>query len=155
MKMLITIKDNPCLLETFDDQCIVWWNKKGMIDFIIDIINSYYNKISNVYSIAMQFKSALKSMIDEPDKLLEIINEYLKPKQKERQEHGEVPTPLEIISDMLNNLDKHYFRKNGKSIFSNKNLKWGDIMGSWVGNFSIVVYQRLFEGLKEEIPWIV
>jgi len=34
VKMLNDIKENPELLETFDDQCLIWWNKKDLIELI-------------------------------------------------------------------------------------------------------------------------
>jgi predicted RNA-binding protein len=37
--MLNDIKENPELLETFDDQCLIWWNKKDLLDLIKEIIN--------------------------------------------------------------------------------------------------------------------
>ena len=30
VKMLLDIKNNPDLLETFDDQCLIWWNRKDL-----------------------------------------------------------------------------------------------------------------------------
>jgi hypothetical protein len=36
---------------------------------------------------------SLQSLIDSPKELLELINECLKPKLKEKQENGEVFTP--------------------------------------------------------------
>ena len=37
VRMLNDIKENPELLDTFDDQCLIWWNKKDLIDLIKDI----------------------------------------------------------------------------------------------------------------------
>ena len=39
--------------------------------------------------------------INEPDKLLEFIIGELKPKDKEKQEYGEVYTPLSVVTEML------------------------------------------------------
>ena len=36
--MLNNIKENK-ELETFDDQCLIWWNKKDLINLIYEIIN--------------------------------------------------------------------------------------------------------------------
>lgn len=103
-------------------------------------------------NITIQFKSSLQSLLDKPKELLELINNCLKPKQKEKQENGEVFTPIEFIFEMLDKLDKHYINENGKSIFTVKKFKWGDIAGSGMGNFSVVLYLKLMEGLKQEIP---
>jgi hypothetical protein len=83
--------------------------------------------------------------------LLEFVNSCLKPKQKEKQENGEVFTPITIIIDILSNLDKYYTKANNKSIFSEPNLKWFD-PASGIGNFLIVVYLKLMDGLEFVIP---
>ena len=94
----------------------------------------------------------LHGLIDRPQELLELIERSLKPKQKEKQEFGEVFTPMYLIFEMLDQLDLHYKKLHDqKSIFSEPNFKWGDIVGCGMGNFSIAVYMRLMEGLKDEI----
>ena len=60
---------------------------------------------------------SLQSLIDNPKELLELIDSCLKPKQKEKQENGEVFTPMCLIFEMLDNLDKHYKECFDKSIF--------------------------------------
>lgn len=151
-EILNTIKGNPNLLEVFNDQSFVWWNKKDIIKFIEKIVGKYVKKNSSIYNIAIQFKMSLQSLIDKPKELLELIDSCLKPKQKEKQENGEVFTPMELVFEMLDNLDKHYIKENGKSIFTEKEFKWGDIVGCGMGNFSVAVYLKLMEGLKQEIP---
>ena len=69
---------------------------------------------------------SIQSLIDNPKELLELINDCLKPKQKEKQENGEVFTPMNLIYEMLDNLDKHYIEIYKTSIFTNKDLKWFD-----------------------------
>ena len=151
-EILHSIKLEPNLLEVFNDQSFIWWNKKDIIDLIEKTVNKYVKKNSPIYNIAIQFKMSLQSLIDKPKELLELINNCLHTKQKERQEDGAVPTPLDIIFDILDNLDKHYIEENDKSIFTEKSFKWGDIVGSGIGNFSVAVYLRLMDGLKQEIP---
>ena len=72
------LKKNPELLNTFDDQCLIWWNKKDLIDLIKDIVSKYFDKNSNTYNISVQFKMSLQSLIDNPKELLELINDCLK-----------------------------------------------------------------------------
>jgi hypothetical protein len=93
VKMLLDIKDNPDLLETFDDQCLIWWNRKDLIEIIKDIIDKYFDKNSNTYNISIQFKMSLQSLIDKPKELLELINDCLKPKDFEKKQFGEAFTP--------------------------------------------------------------
>ena len=140
--MLNDIKENLELLETFDDQCLLWWNKKDLIDLIKDIVSKYFDKNSNTYNISIQFKMSLQSLIDNPKELLELINDCLKPKEVEKKENGEVFTPMILVSEMLDKLPI--------DVWKNKNLKWLD-PATGMGNFPIAVYLRLIEGLKDEI----
>ena len=138
VKMLNDIKENPELLDTFDDQCLLWWNKKDLIDLIKDIVSKYFDKSSNTYNISVQFKMSLQSLIDNPKELLELINDCLKPKEVEKKENGEVFTPMTLVSEMLDKLPIE--------VWKNKNLKWLDPCCG-MGNFPIAVYLRLMKEL--------
>jgi hypothetical protein len=89
--------------------------------------------------------------INEPDKLLEFINSKLKPKESEKKEYGEVFTPLSLVNNMLDKLDESYIKEYGKSIFTEVGFKWLD-PATGIGNFPIIVYQRLMIGLISQIP---
>jgi len=89
--------------------------------------------------------------INEPDKLLEFINGELKPKEKEKKENGEVFTPLSLVNEMLDKLDEAYTKEHGKSIFTEDEFKWLD-PAVGIGNFPIIVYQRLMKGLITQLP---
>jgi len=142
VKMLNDIKENPELLDTFDDQCLIWWNKKDLINLIKDIVGKYFDKSSNTYNISVQFKMSLQSLIDKPKELLELINDCLKPKEVEKKENGEVFTPMKLVNEMLDKLPLE--------VWKNKNIKWLD-PATGMGNFPIAIYLRLIEGLKDEI----
>jgi hypothetical protein len=142
VKMLNDIKENPELLDTFDDQCLIWWNKKDLIDLIKDIVSKYFDKNSNTYNISVQFKMSLQSLIDNPKELLELITDCLKPKDIEKKQFGEVFTPMILVNEMLDKIPI--------DVWKNKNLKWLD-PATGMGNFPIAVYLRLMEGLKNEI----
>ena len=142
VKMLNDIKDNPELLDTFDDQCLVWWKKKGLIDLIRNIVDKYFDKKSNTYNISVQFKMSLQSLIDNPKELLELIAECLKPKLIEKKEFGEVFTSMVLVNEMLDKLPV--------AVWKNSSLKWLDPCCG-MGNFPIAVYLRLMEGLEDEI----
>jgi len=64
VKMLNDIKENSELLDTFNDQCLIWWNKKDLIDLIKEIVSKYFDKNSNTYNISVQFKMSLQSLMD-------------------------------------------------------------------------------------------
>jgi hypothetical protein len=149
--MLNVVKSSPALLSVFQDQSFIWWNKSDIIKFIEAIVGKYIKKNSSIYNIAIQFKMSLQSLIDNPQELLELIESCLKPKQKEKQENGEVFTPMPPIFEMLDNLDKHYIKEHGRSIFTELTFKWFD-PASGMGNFPIAVYLKLMEGLKPQIP---
>jgi hypothetical protein len=142
VKMLNDIKETPELLDTFNDQCLIWWNKKDLIELIKDIVNKYFDKNSNTYNISVQIKMSLQSLIDNPKELLEFITHSLKPKDVEKKQFGEVFTPINLVYEMLDKLPIE--------VWKNKNLKWLD-PASGMGNFPIAVYLRLMEGLKDEI----
>ena len=99
----------------------------------------------------MQFKMSLQSLIDKPKELLELIDSCLKPKQSEKKKFGEVFTPMCLVFEMLDNLDKHYIKEHGRSIFTEMSFKWFD-PASGMGNFPVAVYLKLMEGLKPQIP---
>jgi hypothetical protein len=85
--------------------------------------------------------------IDEPTKLYEYITSKLKPNIEKKTQYGEVLTPLSIVEEMLTNLDDAYKKEENISIFSNPTLKWFDpALG--IGNFLIVLYYKLMDGLK-------
>jgi hypothetical protein len=151
LEMLNVIKTDPELLSVFQDQSFIWWNKRDIIKFIKTIVGKYIRKNSCIYNISIQFKMSLQSLIDKPKELLELIDSCLKPKQKEKQENGEVFTPMCLVFEMLDNLDKHYIKEHGRSIFTEPSFKWFD-PASGMGNFSVAVYLKLMEGLKTQIP---
>jgi hypothetical protein len=85
----------------------------------------------------------LKSLIDKPKELLELINECLKPKNKEKKQFGEVFTPMKLVEEMLDKLPE--------DVWTKKDLTWLD-PSSGMGNYPIAVYLRLMESLKKDFP---
>jgi hypothetical protein len=150
--MLNDIQENPELLDMFDDMCLIWWNKKDLINIIKNIVSKYFDKNSNTYNISINFKMSLQSLIDSPKELLELINECLKPKEIEKKKFGEVFTPPSFINDyMLGDLEEYYKEKYNKNIYEDETLKWGDTT-TGMGNFPIAIYYKLMDGLKQKIP---
>jgi len=140
VKMLNDIQENPELLDIFDHMCLTWWNKKDLIDFIKNIVSTYFDKNSNTYNISIQIKMELQSLIDRPKELLELCIESLTPKVIEKKKFGEVFTPLSFINDhMLKHLESYYKEKYNKNIFEDETLKWGDTTAG-MGNFPIAIY---------------
>ncbi len=77
------------------------------------------------------------------EKILKIIRERLTVRTYEKEQHGEVFTPPELICEMLDTLPA--------SVWDNKDLKWLD-PANGIGNFPVIVYYKLMEGLKKTIP---
>ena len=77
------------------------------------------------------------------DKILELIHKRLTPRQKQKKEAGEVFTPIELIEKVMAHLPK--------SIWKNPDLKWID-PANGIGNFPVVIFYKLDEGLKEWEP---
>ena len=116
-----------------------------VIEDVLEAMDSFDDK-QIVNKIIMSQKKQYYT-INEPDKLLEFINVELKPNEKEKKENGEVFTPLSLVNDMLDKLDEAYIKEHGKSIFAEDGFKWFD-PSVGIGNFPILVYQRLMKGIK-------
>ena len=84
-----------------------------------------------------------ESLIDNPEKLYEYISECLKPKAIEKKQFGEVFTPMSLVNEMLDNLPNE--------VWYDSTFKWYD-PAVGMGNFTIAIYLRLMETLKEKIP---
>jgi hypothetical protein len=95
----------------------------------------------NLLDINKQIQLRKKKIysINEPDKLLEFINDNLKPKQVEKKERGEVFTPMTLVNEMLDKLPPE--------VWGNKDLKWLD-PAAGMGNFPVAIYMKLMIGLK-------
>ena len=152
INMLNNIKESKELLEIFDDQCLIWWNKKGLINIIHDIIVKYFDKSSNTYNISVQFKMSIQSLLDRPKELLELIGDCLKPKAIEKKTFGEVFTPMDFINDnMLKDIEEYWLKNKNENIWTNEKLTWYD-PATGMGNYPIAIYYKLMEGLKTKIP---
>ena len=149
--MLNDIKYNEELLEIFDDMCLIWWNKKGLITIIKNIIEKFFDKNSNTFNISIQFKMAIQNLLDRPKELLELINDCLKPKSVEKKTFGEVFTPMDFINDkMLKDIEDYWMKKTNTNIWEDETLTFYD-PATGMGNYPIAIYYKLFEGLKNKI----
>lgn len=71
------------------------------------------------------------------------IEQYLPVREYEKNKSGEVFTPIELIAEMLDNLPS--------SVWGNHEFKWLD-PANGIGNFPMIVYKRLMEGLDKWEP---
>jgi hypothetical protein len=97
--------------------------------------------IFDMLKVMMTATAPIKSMTAK--EILEKIHQYLPVREIEKNKFGEVFTPVELIEEMLDQLPK--------SVWSNPDLKWLD-PANGIGNFPLVIYQRLLKGLKKKIP---
>ena len=152
VKMLNYIKKNNELLEIFDDQCLIWWNKKDLIDLIKNITNKFFDKKSNAFNISVQFKLSLQSLLDRPTELLDLISDCLKPKLIEKKTFGEVFTPMDFINNkMLKDIEEYWLKNKNENIWTNDKLTWYD-PATGMGNYPVAIYYKLMKGLKIKIP---
>ncbi len=150
LKIIEIIRKDKSLLNIFDDQSCIWWKKNKLLPLVEYIIKKYIKKNGNIFDTTIQLKITLRSLIDNKKELLEFIESCLKPKEIERKNFAEVFTPLKLCFEMIDKLDEEYKKQYGKSIFSNKNLKWFD-PAVGMGNYMICIYLRLMDGLKDVI----
>lgn len=120
------------------------------LSVIRNIYDNIYDKNiidKKLYIFNQKVKTIYNSIRENPDcysvmqpKLVELIDSYLKPSTTEKKIHAEVMTPTFKINEALDMFDP--------SDWKNPNLKWfGPSAG--LGNFQVVMVQRLMEGLKE------
>lgn len=72
--------------------------------------------------------------------ILDTIKKYLNVREEEKNQFGEVFTPIELICEMLSKLPP--------KVWKDPTLKWLD-PANGIGNFPIVVYYKLMESLKD------
>jgi hypothetical protein len=105
---------------------------------------------SSVISNVIEEKNKWFITINDPSKLIEFVNSQLKPKLKEKNDNGEVFTPLQMVDELLDKLDESYKKQYKLSIFCEPCLKWFD-PAVGIGNFPILLFQRLMSGLANLI----
>jgi superfamily II DNA or RNA helicase len=125
-------------LINFDDVKFIYNNlfDKSIIDKKIYIFNQNVNLIYN------NIRENPSDIIMQKN-LIELIDSYLKPSNTEKKMLGEVFTSLDLVGKMLDKIPS--------GIWSNPNLKWLD-PANGIGNFPILIIERLMIGLKEWQP---
>ena len=157
LKDIVFKKDRDIFLQILKGRLTGNNDEPEDIGIYEDLINKILDTISDdsdnltINKISMIQKKKYYT-IHEPDELLEYINQNIKPKEQERKENGEVFTPLWLVKQMLDELDKAYIKEHGRSIFSEIDFKWLD-PAVGIGNFPIIVYQRLMGTKAENGKW--
>ncbi len=89
--------------------------------------------------VFQEMKEQITSQNVKKDKILQIIHRRLTPRNKQKKDFGEVFTPIELIEEMLSHLPE--------SVWKDHTLKWLD-PANGIGNFPVVVFYKLDNGLK-------
>ena len=99
--------------------------------------------MSSSERIFRQMKGKIDEKSARKDAVLKIIHKYLTPRKKQKEEKGEVFTPIELVEEMLSHLPA--------TVWKNPDLKWLD-PANGIGNFPVVAFYKLNEGLKSWEP---
>jgi hypothetical protein len=123
-------------------------NIKTMRDFINYIKNSNDEKID----MSLLIKLQIQNLLDQPNELLNLISDCLKPRTQDTKTFGEVFTPMEFINNkMLRDIEVYWLGKYKENIWSNETLTWYDPCAG-MGNYPIAIYYKLMDGLQDKIP---
>jgi superfamily II DNA or RNA helicase len=114
------------------------------LDVIIKIFCRNEGKLTDAKEM-YEIISRHMNILNRPDEIMKYLVEHLKPKDIEKKNFGEVYTPPELIKIMANVLVKCY-----PDVFSNIDYKFLD-PSSGMGNFPVVLYFLLMDGLKDLI----
>jgi hypothetical protein len=120
-----------------DDEKSSYWHDKKLK--IISVDNT-----GNATTLQMN-KTLHKNelTIDNKELVTQFAKLKLKPDYKRKKQRGEVFTPDSLINEML---DKLPFE-----VWANPDLKWFD-PAVGIGNFMIVIYYHLMDGLRKAFP---
>ena len=135
LHLLISIHLSTPLL--INHNLITEINKLKPSNSFKDFINSFLGL--NIEKVYFNFSEGL---LNTPPLLKKLLNNTLTPNLDSKKQNGEVFTPPELIEKMFDTLPE--------SVWSNPSLKWYD-PAAGIGHFSLILYQRLFNGLQEVI----
>jgi hypothetical protein len=139
------------LLNTLNERLVIFKRMIEQIekDNMPELINIYCNIKNSFLMVKKQYHPDNMSVepcsakFIENEKILKIIRERLTVRSTEKEQHGEVFTPPELICEMLDTLPK--------DVWTNKHLTWLD-PANGIGNFPVIAYYKLMDGLKKIIP---
>lgn len=132
---------NQYLIDALLNKLEICFGKK--IKYV-DIESILKDNIDIIYH-CMDTMNTNITTIDDKKELLLYLNSQLLPKNIEKKEYGEVFTPLAFVEKMLDILEKEY-----PNVFENSDNVWLDPCNG-IGNYSICLYYRLYDKLKDKI----
>lgn len=113
----------------------------------IDVKKNNYNIITNIMSAIIDNNEEIVNNIREiysvapPHKVRDLIAKHFIPTQEEKKGNAEVPTPVSLVNEMLDKVPLDFW-KTPKNVFE-------PCCGK--GNFVLGIFDRFWEGLKEEV----
>ena len=129
------------IYERFEIIKTKYKNKQEEIETLYCDIVKDMTKIKEYHTTNLNNKACSDSFIKD-EKILNMIKSRLSVRKSEKEEFGEVFTPVELVCEMLDTLPQE--------VWSNDKLKWLD-PANGIGNYPVVVYYKLMEGLKDKI----
>lgn len=132
LDIIKTKKEKDILLKKIND------NFKISENYLNKIINKYIEEMtseSNEYILDEIFEIYARSS---PEELRKVIEKHFIPSDEQRKKNAEIPTPVELVDDMLNKIPDEYFTSENKTL--------EPCCGK--GNFVLAIFERYFEGLS-------
>ena len=115
-------------------------DKEKIKNVLISVMSKVMPKLMVPYN---RMSSKLSESTGDQKEVIQFIEENLMPKKEQKDARGEVFTPLELVEDMLNQLPEE--------IWKHPEYKFLD-PSNGIGNFPVVAFAKLDNGLTELIP---
>jgi hypothetical protein len=116
----------------------IFKEKKIIISNIM--FKNVYNIIDTNEDIINNIREIYKN--SPPDKIHKLISYHFKPSIEEKKENAEIPTPIELVEEMLNHIPNQFWCSINK-VFE-------PCCGK--GNFVMKIFEKFYEGLKTLYP---
>ena len=122
--------------------------KSALKDKKIDLNHNNYNNIINIMNTIIDNNIDIVNNIREiyrnasPDKLRYLIAKHFIPTKEEKKNNAEIPTPVELVDEMLNIIPQEFWT-TPKKVFE-------PCCGK--GNFVLGIFDKFFKGLEELYP---
>jgi hypothetical protein len=116
--------------------------------YMIRELTSIFNE-NNLFPKYNRYLEDMKNDVanlDNPEALHGFVEKHLPPKTFEKKNYGEVFTPLTLVREMLDAVEKY----GDKGFWTNKQNRILD-PAAGIGNFPLIAYEKLMEGLKDKI----
>lgn len=156
---LKSIADNAYLCAVLDDFMNVFYMGKTESDALttesssmhpffrslVRIVDRHQTKLTRAREV-YEIVAAEAGTLDNPRALVEYLSKYFKPRELEKKKNGEVFTPIFLIKQIFDRVEKVC-----PDIWSNPSRKFLD-PANGIGNFPALAYERLMAGLVHAIP---